>query len=154
MATMSFFFEHPLSPSPLKGLHLSLYSLSSGEGKIENFENPSFSKFWYRSRSLCPKGRAMRFYKMDINLEVFNLETDFFGDLHCNSRFTDMLCDAQAQYGDYSELEKCPMWGMWVKEGGEWDKGPTEKRRGQGKRRCPAEKRKERWQRSRHMKTR
>ena len=48
--------------------------------------------------------------------EVFNLETDFFGDLHCSSRFTDMLCDAQAQYGDYSELEKCPMWGMWGKE--------------------------------------
>ena len=55
--------------------------------------------------------------EMDINLEVFNLETDFFGDLHCSSRFTDMLCDAQAQYGDYSELEKCPMWGMWKKEG-------------------------------------
>jgi hypothetical protein len=50
---------------------------------------------------------------------VFNLETDFFGDLHCSSRFTDMLCDAQALYGDYSELEKCPMWGMWLKEGGE-----------------------------------
>ena len=32
--------------------------------------------------------------EMDINLEVFNLETDFFGDLHCSSRFTDMLCDA------------------------------------------------------------
>ena len=108
------------SPSPLsqEGLHLSLYSLSSGEGKIENFENPSFSKFWYRSRSLCPKGRAMRFYEMDINLEVFNLETDFFGDLHCSSRFTDMLCDAQAQYRDYSELDECPMWGMWGKEGG------------------------------------
>jgi len=43
----------------------------------------------------------------NINLEVFNLETDFFGDLHCSSRFTDMLCDTQAQYGDYSELEKC-----------------------------------------------
>lgn len=57
--------------------------------------------------------------EMDINLEVFNLETDFFGDLHCSSRWTDMLCDAQAQYGDYSELEKCPMWGMWKKEGGE-----------------------------------
>ena len=55
--------------------------------------------------------------EMDINLEVFNLETNFFGDLHCNSRFTDMLCDAQAQYGDYSELDKCPMWGMWEKEG-------------------------------------
>ena len=55
--------------------------------------------------------------EMDINLEVFNLETDFLGDLHCSSRFTDMLCDAQAQYGDYSELEKCPMWGMWVKKG-------------------------------------
>ena len=41
--------------------------------------------------------------EMDINLEVFNLETDFFGDLHYSSRFTDMLCDAQAQYGDYSE---------------------------------------------------
>ena len=49
--------------------------------------------------------------EMDINLEVFNLETDFFGDLHCSSRFTDMLCDAQAQYGDYSELDMCPMWG-------------------------------------------
>ncbi len=57
--------------------------------------------------------------EMDINLEVFNLETDFFGDLHCSSRFTDMLCDAQAQYGDYSELENCPMWGMWGNEGGE-----------------------------------
>ena len=54
--------------------------------------------------------------EMDINLEVFNLETDFFGDLHCSSRFTDMLCDAQAQYGDYSELEKCPMWKMWKKD--------------------------------------
>ena len=55
--------------------------------------------------------------EMDINLEVFNLETDFFGDLHCSSRFTDMLCDAQAQYQDYSELEKCPMWGMWERKG-------------------------------------
>jgi len=27
-----------------------------------------------------------------------------------------MLCDAQAQYQDYSELDKCPMWGMWEKE--------------------------------------
>ena len=60
---------------------------------------------------------------MDINLEVFNLETDFFGDLHCSSRFTDMLCDAQTQYGDYSELDECPMWGMWLKEGGEWVAG-------------------------------
>ena len=48
----------------------------------------------------------------NINLEVFNLETDFFGDLHYDSRWTDMLCDAQAQYGDYSELDECPMWGM------------------------------------------
>lgn len=55
--------------------------------------------------------------EMDINLEVFNLETNFFGDLHCSSRFTDMLCEAQAQYGDYSELEKCPMWGMWKRKG-------------------------------------
>ena len=37
-----------------------------------------------------------------------------------------MLCDAQAQYGDYSELDMCPMWGMWEKEGGELDKGPME----------------------------
>ena len=57
--------------------------------------------------------------EMDINLEVFNLETDFFGDLKCRSRRADMLCDAQALYEEYSELEKCPMWGMWVKEGGE-----------------------------------
>ena len=47
----------------------------------------------------------------NINMEVFNLETDFFGDLHCSSRFTDMLCDAQTQYVDYSELDECPMWG-------------------------------------------
>jgi len=72
------------------------------------------------AREACAlKGERCVFYEMDINLEVFNLETDFFGDLHCSSRFTDMLCDVQAQYGDYSELEKCPMWGMWVKEGGE-----------------------------------
>ena len=51
--------------------------------------------------------------------EAYYTETDFFGDLHCNSRFTDMLCDAQAQYQDYSDLDKCPMWGMWEKEGGE-----------------------------------
>ena len=70
------------------------------------------------AREACAlKGERCVFYEMDINLEVFNLETDFFGDLHCSSRFTDMLCGAQAQYGDYSELEKCPMWGMWEKKG-------------------------------------
>ena len=56
--------------------------------------------------------------EMDINLEVFNLETDFFGDLHCSTRFTDMLCDAQNQYQDYSELDMCPMWGDVVEERG------------------------------------
>ena len=45
------FSRFPPSPLSQEWLHLSLYSLSSGEGKIENFENPSFSKFWYRSRS-------------------------------------------------------------------------------------------------------
>ena len=53
----------------------------------------------------------------NINLEVFNLETDFFGDLHCSSRFTDMLCDAQAQYGDYSELESAPCGGCGRRKG-------------------------------------
>ncbi len=33
-------------------------------------------------------------------------------------RWTDMLCDAQAQYLDYSELDMCPMWAMWQKEVG------------------------------------
>ena len=84
-----------------------------------DFDKYGKVKLWYRSQSLCPKGRAIGLYEMDINLEVFNLETDFFGDLHCSSRFTDMLCDDQAQYGDYSELDEFPMWGMWVKEGGE-----------------------------------
>lgn len=37
------------------------------------------------------------------------------GDVHGRGRVPGMLCDAQAQYGDYSELEKCPMWGMWEK---------------------------------------
>ena len=54
------FSRFPPSPLSQEGLYLSPYSLSSGEGKIENFENPSFSKFWYRSRSLCPKGRQPR----------------------------------------------------------------------------------------------
>ena len=54
--------------------------------------------------------------EMNINLEVFNLETDFFSDLHFNSRLTDMLCDAKAQYGDYSDLSECPMWDLWKKE--------------------------------------
>ena len=68
------------------------------------------------AREACAlKGERCVFYERDINLEVFNLETDFFGDLHCCSRFTDMLCDAQAQYGDYSVLDECPMWGMWEK---------------------------------------
>jgi len=40
------FFRFSTSPLSQEGLHLSLYSLSSGEEKIENFENPSFSKFW------------------------------------------------------------------------------------------------------------
>ena len=57
--------------------------------------------------------------EMDINLEVLNLETDFFGDLHCSSRFTDMLCDAQAQYGDYSEYVgegrgRMSCWTIWT----------------------------------------
>ena len=55
---------------------------------------------------------------MDINLEVFNLGTDFFGDLHCSLGITDMLCDGKVQYHNYSVLDMCPMWKMWEKEGG------------------------------------
>jgi hypothetical protein len=85
------------------------------------------------AREACAlKGERCVFYERDINLEVFNLETDFFGDLHCSSRFTDMLCDAQAQYGDYSELDECPMWRMWVKEGGEGDEDSAGNRRERG----------------------
>ena len=70
------------------------------------------------AREACAlKGERCVFYEMGINLEVFNLETDFFGDQHCNSCITDMLCGAQAQYGDYSELEKCPMWGCGRRKG-------------------------------------
>ena len=49
----------------------------------------------------------------DINLEVFNLETDFFGDLHCSSRFSYIRYDATAQYGDYLGVNRGAMWGMW-----------------------------------------
>ena len=52
-----------------------------------------------------------------LDIKQNNLIADQWGEMHCSFRCTDMLCDAQAQYGDYSELEKCPMWGMWVKEG-------------------------------------
>lgn len=54
--------------------------------------------------------------EMDINLGVFNLETYFFGDLHCSSRFTDMLCDRETQYQNYTVLEMCTMWGMWKED--------------------------------------
>ena len=51
------------------------------------------------------------------NLEVLNLETNFFGDMEYESRWADMLCDGKVQYNNYSVQEMCPMWGMWVKEG-------------------------------------
>ena len=54
--------------------------------------------------------------EMNIQLEVFNLETGFFGDMECDSRWSDMLCGAKEQYYDYSVLEECPMWKIWVKE--------------------------------------
>lgn len=54
--------------------------------------------------------------EMNIQLEVFNLETGFFGDMECDSRWSDMLCGAKEQYYDHSVLEECPMWKIWVKE--------------------------------------
>ena len=54
--------------------------------------------------------------EMNIQLEVFNLETGFFGDMECDSRWSDMLCGAKEQYCDHSVLEECPMWKIWVKE--------------------------------------
>jgi hypothetical protein len=54
--------------------------------------------------------------EMNIQLEVFNLETGFFGDMECDTRWSDMVCGAKEQYYDYSVLEECPMWKIWVKE--------------------------------------
>ena len=48
--------------------------------------------------------------EMNIQLEVFNLETGFFGDMYCDTRWSDMLCGAKEQYDDYRVLEECPMW--------------------------------------------
>lgn len=53
--------------------------------------------------------------EMNIQLEVFNLETNFFGDMDCNTRWSDMLCGAKDQYYDHGELEKCPMWEAYHK---------------------------------------
>jgi len=50
------FFKHPPSPSPLKGLHLSLYSLSSGEGKIDSGQNPPSIKILVWLSSFRPFG--------------------------------------------------------------------------------------------------
>lgn len=55
--------------------------------------------------------------EMDINLEVFNLETDFFGDLHCSSRFTDMLCDAQANTATIPSWRIAPCGGCGRRKG-------------------------------------
>ena len=54
--------------------------------------------------------------EMNIQLQVFNLETSFFGDMDCDSRWSDLLCGAKEQYYDHSVLEECPMWKIWVKE--------------------------------------
>ena len=55
------------------------------------------------------------FFQMNLCLDI--KQNKLIADLHCSSRITDMLCDAQTQYGDYSKLDECPMWGMWEKEG-------------------------------------
>ena len=39
----------------------------SGKGQTENRRNRRFAEFWYRSQSLCPKGRAL-FIRMPVNL--------------------------------------------------------------------------------------
>ena len=54
--------------------------------------------------------------EMNIRLEVFNLETGFFGDMECDTRWSDMFCEAKEQYRDYRLLDECPMWGIWVNE--------------------------------------
>ena len=54
--------------------------------------------------------------EMDIELEVFNKETEFFGDMIFDSRWSDMLCDGKHQYQDNSVLENCPMWDEWFND--------------------------------------
>ena len=45
------FFENPPTPLPLKGLHLSLYPLSSGEGKNSGLQKPqTFAGFGIAGR--------------------------------------------------------------------------------------------------------
>ena len=64
-------------------------------------------------RGLAPKRLAQ---EMNINLQVLNKETDLFGDMECESRWEDILCDAREQYQDYSDIGQCPMWEMFLKE--------------------------------------
>jgi hypothetical protein len=64
------FFEHPPSPSTLKRLHLSLYPLSSGEGKNSGLQKPqTFACFGIAGRRdgfLIPRGmRAKRRLKVE-----------------------------------------------------------------------------------------
>ena len=52
------FFENPQSPLPLKGVHLSLWSLPSGKGQNDGLRKPTNHRgFWYRGTtrwfSLC-----------------------------------------------------------------------------------------------------
>lgn len=54
--------------------------------------------------------------EMDIELEVFNKETDFFGDMMFDTRWIDMLCDGKNQYQNHSVLENCPMWDEWFND--------------------------------------
>ena len=113
-----FFFDFPRPLLAKRGSTSPCIPSPQAKEKLRISRIPHSQSSGIAREACALKGERCVFYEMDINLEVFNLETDFFGDLHCSSRFTDMLCDAQAQYLDYSELEKCPMWGMWMKEGG------------------------------------
>lgn len=46
--------------------------------------------------------------EMNIQLEVFNLETNFFGDMECDTRWSDMLCGAKEQYYDHKRWGQAP----------------------------------------------
>ena len=112
------FFRFPPSPLAKRGSTSPCIPSPQAREKLRISKIPHSQSSGIAREACAQKGERCVFYEMDINLEVFNLETDFFGDLHCSSRFTDMLCDGKVQYHNYSVLEMCPMWGMWRKEGG------------------------------------
>lgn len=79
---------------------------------IVNFRDLTFSMYSHlRQKSDLPKKLKS---DMDIHFHIFNLKTEFLGDIDCDSSISDMFHDKKDQFGNYSVLEKHYTWQWYM----------------------------------------